>query len=81
MILTLHDFIEPVPPQPFKFLHDGKLYPVRTERRGDNLYWYMSKMVNGRTYRIYLGGLSQLDAELVENAVKQIEYQANGVTL
>lgn len=74
MIMTVSNFREPHPPQSFKFLHDGELYLVRPEKRGKKLYWYMRKQVNGKTRPVYLGGMGQLNLEMLQNAAIQIQY-------
>jgi len=72
--MMLPVFVEPKPPEPFKWLSpSGKTYPVRPEVRGNSIYWYMRKTVNGKTHNLYLGALDKLSSELLNNAVAQIE--------
>lgn len=78
MVLAQGTFHEPSPPQSFKWLKDGTLYPVRPETRGNSQYWYMQKMINGNTVRVYLGGVGQLEADLLDNAVAHLEAKAQG---
>lgn len=78
MVLTSHNFYEPSPPTPFRWLKDGTLYPIRPETRGNNTYWYLRKMYNGKALSVYLGGEGQLEPALLDNAVVQVEHQAKG---
>ena len=66
-------FAEPSPPSPFRWICNGVLYSVRPETRGQRVYWYMKKRVNGRQHNVYLGPAGKLSAELLNNAVAQIE--------
>lgn len=72
------DFTEPNPPQPFKYLLHGSAYPVRPEKRGNSLYWFMRKMRAGNTAVIYLGPVGSLTRELMDNAVLQINTELEG---
>lgn len=75
MVLNAKEFHEPDPPTPFKFLKDGELYPVRPEQRGNGLYWYMRKMINGNNVTVYLGGIGQLETDILTNAVDHLLAQ------
>ena len=73
MYLLPNEFIEPDPPTPFKYLKDGDAFPVRPERRGKSLYWFMRKMREGKTAVVYLGPVGSLTRELVDNAITQVQ--------
>ena len=72
-------FEEPLPPRAFKWLYGGNVYPVRPERRGENIYWYMVKMVDRVQHRIYLAPAGKLEPDILNNAALQIEAAASPV--
>jgi hypothetical protein len=63
----------------FTWLHDGSVYSVVPERRGNNHYWYMRKMVDGEKRKIYVAPAGKLSAELLDNACIQIAAAASPV--
>lgn len=75
------DFIfqEPNPPKAFYWLHNGANYAVRPEKRGQNIYWYMRKMVRGEKSNIYVAPQGKLTAVLLNNAAEQIAANASPV--
>jgi len=69
-------FQEPFPPCRFLFEADNReRYPVRPERRGKRVYWYMRKVVDGRLHNIYVAPEGLLTRELLDNAAKHIDGQ------
>lgn len=72
-------FQEPHPPGSFRWLHDGISFPVIPEWRGNRIYWFMRKMINSETYKIYVAPAGKLSAELLNNAAQQIAANASPV--
>ena len=70
-------FIEPFPPIPFKFEAESReRYSVRPDKRGERLYWFMRKQINGRLFNQYVAKSGSLSHVLLENCAKLIEYQS-----
>lgn len=73
-------FKEPNPPEPFRWPvmvnNRFRLYSVRPESRGNKLYWYMRKQIDGTNYTLYLGPTGKLSVELLNNAALQLEASA-----
>jgi hypothetical protein len=63
----------------FTWLHDGGIYSVVPEKRGNNHYWYMRKMVDGEKHKIYVAPAGKLLVELLDNAAAQIAAAASPV--
>jgi hypothetical protein len=63
----------------FTWLHDGSVYSVVPEKRGNNHYWYMRKMVDGEKHKIYVAPAGKLSVELLDNAAAQIAAAASPV--
>jgi len=72
-------FEEPRPPFSFNWLYEEVSYPVFPEYRGTKIYWYMRKMIDRETFKIYVAPAGKLSAELLNNAAKQIAVTASPV--
>ena len=79
LILPINgSFIEPFPPQNFQFEAKASRirYPILAEKRGNSIYWYLRKQINGRRISEYIAKQGGLSLALLENAVKHVEFQA-----
>lgn len=72
-------FEEPHPPGSFTWMYDEIVYSVSPEWRGNRIYWYMRKMVEGETHKLYVAPAGKLSAELLNNAAAQIAANASPV--
>jgi hypothetical protein len=63
----------------FTWLHDSAVYSVVPEKRGNNHYWYMRKMVDGEKHKIYVAPSGKLSVALLDNAAAQIGAAASPV--
>lgn len=67
------------PDHSFMWLHEGNMYSVAREKRGNNFYWYMRKMFLKQNYTVYVAPAGKLSAELLDNAAAQIVANASPV--
>lgn len=72
------NFHEPDPPEAFRYLSNGQSFSIRPEARNGRKYWFMRKMISGKTAVVYLGPVGTLSQELVNNAVVQISAELEG---
>lgn len=71
------NFYEPEPGVSFQWIYDNRIFPIRSEIRGENHYWYMRKMIALRPYTVYLAPHGKLEPDILDNAARHVLYLAS----